>query len=104
MALIDSRLAEANADEARAWLSVRAEIVRQEAYREDLKHLRAIEKWGMVAKFGLSVVAIAAGSGLAVAEAGLPAFLCLGAGLYGLAPNFVDQIVKRLGHGGNKND
>jgi hypothetical protein len=93
---IDRHIAASTPDEAYAWVQLRGEIVHQEDDRLDVAHLRTMEKWGMIAKVGLSACAIATGAGMAIMGIGLPAFLCLGAGLYGLAPSFVDQVARRL--------
>ena len=93
---IDQRIAESTPSEALTWIQIRDEIGKQDEYLRDRQHLRLMEKWGVVGKLGLSVIAVASGVGLAFGGFGYPAFICLGAGLYNLAPDFIADLNKRF--------
>jgi hypothetical protein len=93
---IDAQIAVSSPRDAYLWIQARGEVVRQDEFVRDRAHLRTVEKVGVIARVGLSALAIGGGIGLAFAGFGLPAFVCLGAGLYGLAPNFIDAVTKRV--------
>lgn len=102
LAGIDQRIAEATPPEALAWLQIRDELIRQNEKVRDRDHLRAMEKFGVGGKLALSGIAIVSGVALAFGDFGLPAFLCLGAGLFNLAPNFVMAMAKGFRSGGKQ--
>jgi hypothetical protein len=93
---IDTQIAQSSPNDSYAWIQARREVILQDQFVADRAHLRRLETIGLVGKLGLSVLAIASGAGLAAEGFGLPGFLCLGAGLYGLAPNFVSAVAKRV--------
>lgn len=93
---IEQRIVEATPGKALELLQIRDEIRRQNELVEDRKHVRTMERWAVGGKLGLSALAIVFGAGLAVAGSTGASYLCLGAELYGLAPSFIEKIVKRL--------
>jgi hypothetical protein len=99
LSLISQRLAESSPFEALQWLEVRREISKQDQNAEDRQHLRRMEKWGIGGKLALSGLAIISGVGLAFGGFGYPAFICMGAGLYNLAPEFISGITRRFRRG-----
>jgi hypothetical protein len=94
--VIDAHIASSSPRDTYLWIQARAEILRQYEFVSDRAHLRTIEQLALVSKVGLSAVAICGGIGLAFAGFGLPAFVCLGVGLYALAPNFINAIARRV--------
>ena len=99
---VDRRIVEASAEEALKWLEVRGEILKQNESTRDREHIRRMEAWAISGKIALSAGAIASGVGLAFGGFGSPAFICLGAGLYGLAPEFINALLRRRKGGGNE--
>lgn len=102
LAAIDRRIAAASPKEALAWMKIRETILLQDESAKDRDHIRRVELLGIYAKLGLSGTAIGSGVALAFGGFGLPAFLCLGAGLYGLAPDFIKAVMNRVGSGKGK--
>ncbi|MET7244290.1 hypothetical protein ABZT49_13045 [Methylobacterium sp. EM32] len=96
LAAIDRHIAVASPKEALAWTQIRDTILLQDEAAKDRDHIRRVELLGIYAKLGLSGAAIGSGVALAFGGFGLPAFLCLGAGLYGLAPDFIKVVTNRI--------
>ena len=96
MERLDRRIADAPAREAAELTLVRQELMRQNDVRDDNAHRRTLEKRNFYARVGLSCAALGAGVGLVVAGFGLPAFVCLGAGLYTIAPEFITKVTNRV--------
>ena len=96
IAVVDTKLVKADVREVLLLTRVRQELIRQEEHVKDRDHLRSMEALPVKSKVLLSAVAILTGTGLAVAGFSLPGFLALGAGLYWLAPSFIDQVAKRV--------
>lgn len=93
---LDERLSMSDPEGALQYLYIREGIVRQNEYMKDRAHLRQMERRELAMKVGMSAMAVATGTGLVVGGFGLPGFVCLGAGLYWLAPRFVDRVSKRV--------
>ncbi len=99
---IDQQILSASTNEIVILTQTRTALVQQQEYIKDREHLRKMESRELALKAGLSVTAIASGTGLVLAGFGLPGFVALGAGLYCLAPSFIDQISKRIIDGGGQ--
>lgn len=98
---LDERIACSDPTDALKYSYVREHIVRQRDFADDRAHLRKMETRQLDVRVGLSVLAISTGVGLVVGGFGLPAYVCLGAGLYGLAPGFIDSVTNRIFGGRN---
>jgi hypothetical protein len=93
---LDDRIAEATTREMLELLYVRDQLITQEEAQADRKHVRAFEGKNFYAKVGLSFCAFAGGVGLVATGFGLPGFVCIGAGLYAIAPSFIDRVTDRV--------
>ena len=93
---LDERIARALPNEALALLIVRERLVTQSESQEDRKHVRSLERNNFYAKVALSFTAFAGGAGLVVGGFALPGFVCIGAGLYAIAPSFIDRVTDRV--------
>lgn len=93
---LDDRIAKAPPNEALALLIVRERLVTQTESQEDRKHVRSLERRNFYAKVALSFSAFAGGAGLVVGGFALPGFVCIGAGLYAIAPSFIDRVTDRV--------
>ena len=93
---LDDRIAKETPNEALALLIVRERLVTQTESQEDRKHVRSLERWNFYAKVALSFSAFAGGAGLVVGGFALPGFVCIGAGLYAIAPSFIDRVTDRV--------
>lgn len=89
---LDDRIVNAKISEMHELLYVRDQLIKQEEGQANRSHVRALEKGGFYAKVGLSFAAFAGGVGLVILEFGLPGFVCIGAGLYAIAPSFIDRV------------
>lgn len=94
--LLDGRIANAPPNIAMALLTVREGLVAQTELREDRKHVRSLERMNFYAKVALSFSAFAGGAGLVVGGFALPGFVCIGAGLYAIAPSYIDRVTDRV--------
>jgi hypothetical protein len=99
--VLDRRIATEPVHIGRELLYVRQELSKQKETSRDREHVRSLERKNFNAKVALSFAALAAGVGLAAAGFGLPGFVCLGAGLYTIAPSFIDRVTERV-FGGKK--
>ncbi len=97
---LDKKMADVPSNELQDYVEARKSLIEQDEYIKDREHIRKLEKFQIKSKIMLSSVAMLTGAGLVVAGFSLPGFLCLGAGLYWLAPNFVDSVTKRITFGG----
>jgi hypothetical protein len=93
---LDIRIIDAPPQEMPGLLYVRDQIIRQEETLANGSHVRELEKKNFYAKVALSFCAFAGGLGLVVTGFGLPGFVCLGAGLYAIAPNFIDRVTGQV--------
>lgn len=93
---LDNRIAKSSANEGLALLIVREGLVAQFEVQEDRKHVRALERRNFYAKIALSFTALAGGAGFVATGFALPGFVCIGAGLYALAPSFIDRVTDRV--------
>lgn len=91
--IVEERLKTAkDQDEIVLWTKVRGEILRQDKEVADDKHLRSNSSIQLKAKISLSVIAVGVGGGLIIANSILAGMFCLGAGLFWLAPEFVNTF------------
>lgn len=93
---LDDRITKASPNEALALLIVRERLVAQSESQEDRKHVRSLERKNFYAKVALSFSAFAGGAGLVISGFALPGFVCIGAGLYAIAPSFIDRVTDRV--------
>lgn len=93
---LDDRISKADPDEALALLIVRERLVAQSESQEDRKHVRSLERKNFYAKVALSFTAFAGGVGMVAGGFALPGFVCIGAGLYAIAPSFIDRVTDRV--------
>ena len=93
---LDERIATSSPNEALALLLVRERHIAQTESQADRKHVRSLELWNFYAKVTLSFIAFVGGAGLVVGGFALPGFVCIGAGLYAIAPSFIDRVTDRV--------
>ncbi len=81
---------------------VRKEIIQQDEETKNQEHERFLEKAQVWFKMGFSVIAFAVGIGLLIGGLTYPGLLISGAGLFGVAPDYVKAILRifRRGKGG----
>jgi len=97
---IDQRIAHASTpQEAAQWLAVRGGFLSQESQRADQAHVLWGQKLSLVAKVGLSFIALPLGGILTATGFVVPGLLCLGAGLTPLAPRLVERMLTANGKG-----
>ena len=90
---IERRLVEArDPREIALWTQVRGEILRQNQDVLDRQAARQQRIEGARAEIGKGFLAVAVGVLLVQQEYWIPGFLCLGAGFYSLAPDYVRQF------------
>lgn len=93
---IERRLVEANShQEILLWTQVRGEILRQDDILKGQEHQRKLERLQVLFKMGLSIVAVITGTTLVVNGFPYAGLFVLGAGLYGLAPDYVKDVFRR---------
>jgi hypothetical protein len=93
---IERRLVEANSpQEILLWTQVRGEILRQDDILKGQEHQRKLERLQVLFKMGLSIVAVITGTTLVVNGFPYAGLFILGAGLYGLAPDYVKDVFRR---------
>ena len=100
---IDGRITQANDFQEIAFLtSGRKEIIRQDEEAKNQEHQRFLERAQVWYKMGFSVIAFAVGIGLLIGGLTYPGLLISGAGLFGVAPDYVKAILRifRRGKGG----
>ena len=103
LAKLDTRIASADLGELIVLTKVRRELLRQDDELEENRHRRQMEAREGYVRAGLSGAALIAGTGIVLAGFTLPGCFVLGAGLYGLAPKFIDSVSKQV-FGGKNND
>jgi len=95
LAAVEERLVKANSpQEILLWTQVRGEIQRQDDLLKEQEHRRKLERIQIIFKMGLSMVAVVTGAGLAVGGFQYAGLFVLGAGLYGLAPDYVKDFFR----------
>jgi len=100
---IEKRVVEANsAQEILLWTQVRGEIQRQDNFLIEQEHRRTLEKRQLLFKIGLSIGAVMVGTSLVVGGFSYVGLFVLGAGLYGLAPDYVKGFFRRRETGENR--
>ena len=103
LASIEERLIQADDFQEIAFLTyVRKEIIRQDDEAKNQEHQRSLEKAQVWYKMGFSVIAFVVGIGLLIGGLTYPGLLISGAGLFGVAPDYVKAILRifRRGKGG----
>ena len=92
---IDERITQADDFQEIAFLtSVRKEIIRQDEEAKNQEHQRFLERAQVWYKMGFSVIAFAVGIGLLIGGLTYPGLLISGAGLFGVAPDYVRAILR----------
>ena len=81
---------------------VRGKIIRQNEEVKDRQHRRFLEKAQLWFKMGFSVIVFFIGIGLLIRGLTYPGLFISGAGLFGVAPDYVKAILRifRKGKGG----
>ena len=100
---IEERLTQADDLQEIVFLTyVRKEIIRQDEEAKNQEHQRFLEKAQVWYKMGFSVIAFVVGIGLLIGGLTYPGLLISGAGLFGVAPDYVKAILRifRKGKGG----
>ncbi|MFQ5630049.1 MAG: hypothetical protein ACE5I1_14880 [bacterium] len=93
---IEKRLIKAeSAQEIILWTQVRGAIKKQNDESIEQNHRRALEKLQLKYKLGFSIGAFAVGIGLVIGGFSYAGLFIVGAGLYGLAPDFVKSFFKK---------
>lgn len=93
---IEERLVKANSpEEILLWTQVRGEIQQQDNILKEQEHRRHLERIQVRFKMGLSIGAVAMGTGLVMGGFAYAGLFVLGAGLYGLAPDYVKGLFRR---------
>ena len=96
LAAVEERLVNANSpQDVILWTQVRGEILRQDNILKDQEHRRRLERIQVQFKMGLSIATVLAGAGLVVGGFQGAGLFVLGAGLYGLAPDYVKGFFRR---------
>lgn len=95
-AAVEQRLAKAESpQDIVLWTGVRQEILRQNEDREDRRHRRQMRAIQLKYKMGFSVAAFLAGIVLISVGFPYPGLFISGAGLYGIAPDYVMRLFKK---------
>lgn len=89
---VDVRIASGLPSEAIQWLQVRREIVDQNEFVTDRAHLRTMQKVNAFATIGLSIIALVVGIILVLKGSQWPGYVCIGAGLYCIAPKLIEKV------------
>ena len=100
---IDERISQADDFQEIVFLTyVRKEIIQQNEETKNQEHERFLEKAQVWFKMGFSVSAFVVGIGLLIGGLTYPGLLISGAGLFGVAPDYVKAILRifRRGKGG----
>ena len=93
---VEERLVKAGSpQEILLWTQVRGEIQRQDDFLKEQEHRRTLERIQVLFKMGLSMVAVVTGAGLVIEGFPYAGLFFLGAGLYGLAPDYVKGVFRR---------
>ena len=96
LAGIDSRIQNARVGEMEALVRLRSEIRRQDEEAKSAEHLRDMEIREGYTRAGMSVLAILSGTIIVLSGFTVSGCFVLGAGLYGLAPKFIDNVSKMV--------
>jgi hypothetical protein len=100
---IEERLTQADDFQEIVFLTyARKEIIQQDEEAKNQEHQRFLEKAQVWYKMGFSVIAFVVGIGLLIGGLTYPGLLISGAGLFGVAPDYVKAILRifRKGKGG----
>ena len=100
---IEERLIQAeNSQDIILWTQVLREVKQQDEDAKNQEHQRFLEKAQVWYKMGFSVIAFVVGIGLLIGGLTYPGLLISGAGLFGVAPDYVKAILRifRRGKGG----
>ena len=100
---IEERLIQAeDFQEIAFWTQARKAIIQQDEEAKNQEHQRFLEKAQVWYKMGFSVIAFVVGIGLLIGGLTYPGLLISGAGLFGVAPDYVKAILRifRRGKGG----
>ncbi len=100
---IDERISQADDFQEIVFLTyARKEIIQQDEEAKNQEHQRFLEKAQVWYKMGFSVIAFVVGIGLLIGGLTYPGLLISGAGLFGVAPDYVKAILRifRKGKGG----
>ena len=94
---IEQRLIQAdNPQDIVFWTQVRKEIIQQDEEAKNQEHRRSLEKAQVWYKMGFSVIAFVVGIGLYINGLALPGLFILGAGLFGVVPDYVKMVFQGL--------
>jgi hypothetical protein len=96
MQTLDRRIALAPPQEAAQLTMIRQELTRQQESSADRAHVRHLEGLNFYAKVALSFTAFGTGVGLVATGFAMPGFVCLGAALYTIAPDFINKVTDRI--------
>ena len=92
---IEERLIQAeDFQEIAFWTQARKAIIRQDEEAKNQEHQRFLERAQVWYKMGFSVIAFAVGIGLLIGGLTYPGLLISGAGLFGVAPDYVRAILR----------
>jgi hypothetical protein len=102
---LETKLIEANSiEEAIVWTQIIGERVRQDDFLESRRHSRSLENREMLFKQSFSVMLLFTGMGLYVGGFVYVGVFVLGAGLYGIAPNYVLEFLQESRNKREKNN
>ena len=104
---IDERISQADDFQEIVFLTyARKEIIQQDEEAKNQEHQRFLEKAQVWYKMGFSVIAFVVGIGLLIGGLTYPGLLISGAGLFGVAPDYVKAILRifRKGKGGENGE
>ena len=92
---IDERISQAdNPEDAMDWVRLREVINGQNEESKNQEHRRFLEKAQVWYKMGFSVIAFIVGIGLLIGGLTLPGIFISGAGLFGVAPDYVKAFLR----------
>jgi hypothetical protein len=93
---IEERVVRASTpEEAIFWTQVRGELLRQNNLEKEHEHRRRLESLQIQFKIGFSIGAVLGGVGLTALGFSYIGLFLLGAGLYGVVPDYVKDFYRR---------
>jgi hypothetical protein len=97
---IDRKIGAGTPAEAAQWVQIKGAVIEQDQQIAERQHRRDGEMLALKARIGMSIGAMAVGTGLVIGHITLPGIFCLGAALYTIAPDYVMSVAKKFGSGG----
>lgn len=96
ISVIEDRMANADIADFPELTRILGSVIDLQERQRAAANVRLVQRWDVIGHYGISTVALIAGSGLAAIGIGLPAFFLIGGGLYGIVPQYVAGFMKRF--------